>query len=62
MSYGKQSPFKLFGSRRRKREQREAKRALDQQMQAYRNFNVSENIYEDAAQAYSDAEKCLRRS
>ena len=57
MAYGKKpSPLKLFGSRRRKREQRAANRAFDQQMQAYSDFDVSQNLYADFQNVYAGAE------
>jgi hypothetical protein len=56
MAYGKKSsPLKLFGSRRRKREQRAANAAFNQQMQQYQNFDVSQNIYEDFQNPYAEA-------
>ena len=56
MAYGKKaSPLKLFGSRRRKREQTQANAAFDQQMQQYKDFDVSQNIYADFQNPYADA-------
>ena len=57
MAYGKKaSPLKLFGSRRRKREQRRANAAFNEQMQQYADFDVSQNVYADFQNPYADAE------
>lgn len=50
------SPLKLFGSRRRKREQRRANKAFNQQLGAYEDFDVSQNIYENFQNVYAGAE------
>ena len=56
MAYGKKaSPLKLFGSRRRKREQRRANAAFNEQMQQYTDFDVSQNVYADFQNPYADA-------
>jgi hypothetical protein len=56
MAIGKQSPFKLFGSRRRKDEQTEANKNFEGQMSSYNNFDVSSNLYEDYNNVYAGAE------
>jgi len=56
MAYGKKSsPLKLFGSRRRKREQTQANTAFNQQMQEYQNFDVGQNIYSNFKNPYAGA-------
>tara|TARA_R100000734_G_C3291477_1_gene83261 strand:- start:75 stop:818 length:744 start_codon:yes stop_codon:yes gene_type:complete len=55
MAIGKQSPFKLFGSRRRKREQQAATDAFNTQMSSYQNLDVGRNIYGDYQNVYADA-------
>ena len=60
MAYGKKSsPLKLFGSRRRKREQRKANQAFKQQMQQYEDFDVSQNVYADFQNPYADAKNAF---
>ena len=57
MAYGKTaSPLKLFGSRKRKREQREANAAFNQQMDQYGAMDVGQNVYADFQNAYAGAE------
>ena len=56
MAIGKQSPFKLFGSRRRKKEQDAATEAFNTQMSGYQNFDVSRNIYDNYQNVYADAQ------
>ena len=56
MAIGKQSPFKLFGSRRRKREQQAATEAFNTQISGYQNLDVGRNIYGDYQNVYADAQ------
>tara|TARA_R100000808_G_scaffold22514_1_gene49001 strand:- start:5988 stop:6941 length:954 start_codon:yes stop_codon:yes gene_type:complete len=57
MAYGKKaSPLKLFGSRRRKREQRQANAAFNAQMAAYGAMDVGQNVYADFQNVYAGAE------
>jgi len=61
MAIGKQSPFKMFGWRRRQ-EQVDATADFQDQMKSYKNLNVGKNtykgyknVYEGAQNVYADA-------
>ena len=56
MAIGKQSPFKIFGSRRRKEEQDKANQEFNTQMSDYQNFDVGSNIYGNYQNVYADAQ------
>lgn len=56
MAIGKQSPFKIFGSRRRKEEQNKANQEFNTQMSDYQNFDVGSNIYDNYQNVYADAQ------
>jgi hypothetical protein len=57
MAIGKQSPFKMFGGRRRRRqEQRDATADFQSQLKSYKNLNVGENTYKDYKNVYEGAQ------
>lgn len=54
LKYNKNSPLRLFGSKRRKKEQKEAKAAFDTEMANFASQDVGQNIYEDFENPYED--------
>ena len=56
MAIGKQSPFKLFSSRRQVREEAAADREFKNQLRNYKSSNVGQNIYSGYENVYADAQ------
>ena len=52
--FKKPSPYKIFGSGKRKKEQEAAKGAFDQQMRAYEGMDVGQNFYAGFENPYED--------